>query len=105
MCEHLALTGAVITDLYYCLQELDPPCVCRKSEPGMLLQPAHAYNVALAISRMISDSKEDAEARKRASFARTGPPNILRTHPAYVHPVIARGNCQNLGISIRTLSR
>jgi D-glycero-D-manno-heptose 1,7-bisphosphate phosphatase len=66
MCQHLASGGAVIDAIYYCPHELDPPCDCRKPEPGMLLQAARAHNVDLTISWMIGDSVKDVQAGTRA---------------------------------------
>jgi D-glycero-D-manno-heptose 1,7-bisphosphate phosphatase len=66
MCQHLASAGAMIDAIYYCPHELDPPCICRKPEPGMLLQAAHAHNVDLATSWMIGDSVKDVQAGRRA---------------------------------------
>jgi D-glycero-D-manno-heptose 1,7-bisphosphate phosphatase len=66
MCQHLTSAGAAIQAIYYCPHELDPPCTCRKPEPGMLFQAAHAHNVDLASSWMIGDSVKDVQAGRRA---------------------------------------
>jgi D-glycero-D-manno-heptose 1,7-bisphosphate phosphatase len=66
MSKHLATMGAVVHAIYYCPHELDPPCTCRKPEPGMLLQAAHAHNIDLTASWMIGDSVKDVQAGRSA---------------------------------------
>jgi D-glycero-D-manno-heptose 1,7-bisphosphate phosphatase len=66
LCEHLAQSGAKIHGVYYCPHELDPPCNCRKPEPGMLFEAAREHNIELSSSWMIGDSEKDVEAGKRA---------------------------------------
>lgn len=66
MCNELAREGSVINDVYYCPHELEPPCACRKPQPGMLLQAAQAYDIDLSASWMIGDSDKDVEAGRRA---------------------------------------
>jgi D-glycero-D-manno-heptose 1,7-bisphosphate phosphatase len=66
MCDYLARAGAVIHAVYYCPHELDPPCGCRKPQPGMLLQAARTHNIDLTASWMIGDSDKDVEAGKNA---------------------------------------
>jgi len=66
MCEELAAAGAVITEVYYCPHETQPPCSCRKPAPGMLLAAARAHEIDLAASWMIGDSDIDVEAGKNA---------------------------------------
>jgi len=66
MCQHLAREGASIDAVYYCPHGLEPPCACRKPQPGMLLQAARAHNIDLASSWMVGDSAKDVEAGKRA---------------------------------------
>ncbi len=66
MCQELALAGAVITEVYYCPHEMQPPCSCRKPAPGMLLAAAHAHEIDLTASWMIGDSDVDMEAGRNA---------------------------------------
>lgn len=66
LCEQLALGGAKIDAVFYCPHELDPPCRCRKPEPGMLLDAARRYDLDLRASWMIGDSEKDIEAGRRA---------------------------------------
>lgn len=60
------VAGARINAIYYCPHEVQPPCICRKPEPGMLLEAAREHQIDLAESWMIGDSKRDVEAGKRA---------------------------------------
>ena len=64
--EWLRQRGAALDGIYYCPHELDPPCRCRKPEPGMLLQAAREHDINLARSWMIGDSISDVEAGRRA---------------------------------------
>jgi D-glycero-D-manno-heptose 1,7-bisphosphate phosphatase len=66
MCQELARAGAVITGVYYCPHETQPPCTCRKPAPGMLLAAAHAHEIDLTASWMIGDSDIDTEVGKNA---------------------------------------
>jgi len=66
MCDELARAGATIDDVYYCPHELEPPCACRKPEPGMLLEAALAHDIDLTGSWMIGDSDKDVEAGMKA---------------------------------------
>jgi D-glycero-D-manno-heptose 1,7-bisphosphate phosphatase len=66
MREKLATAGAVITAVYYCPHDTEPPCDCRKPAPGMLLTAARNHEVDLAGSWMVGDSDTDVEAGKRA---------------------------------------
>jgi D-glycero-D-manno-heptose 1,7-bisphosphate phosphatase len=66
MCQELADAGAVITKVYYCPHEKEPPCSCRKPAPGMLLTAAQSHNLDLASSWMIGDSDIDVKAGRNA---------------------------------------
>jgi len=66
MCQHLASAGATIRAIYYCPHEMEPPCSCRKPEPGMLLRAAQEHNIDLATSWMIGDSVKDVKAGQGA---------------------------------------
>lgn len=66
MTDELGQGGATIDALYYCPHELEPPCGCRKPEPGMLLEAARSWNIDLAASWMIGDSDCDIQAGKNA---------------------------------------
>ena len=46
MCDWLDERGAKVNAVYYCLHEkTQPPCDCRKPEPGMLLQAALEHEI------------------------------------------------------------
>jgi len=66
LCEALARDGATIDAIYYCPHETQPPCRCRKPQPGMLLDAARDHDIDLGASWMIGDSKADVEAGKSA---------------------------------------
>ena len=66
MCRELADVGAIITKIYYCPHEKEPPCNCRKPAPGMLLTAAKSHNLDLVSSWMIGDSDIDVEAGRKA---------------------------------------
>ncbi len=76
MCRELAAMGAKIDGVYYCPHEEQPPCNCRKPEPGMLFVAAGEHQVDLSSSWMIGDSEKDVEAGRSAG-CRTA--RILRT--------------------------
>ncbi|MGA7449001.1 MAG: HAD family hydrolase [Terriglobales bacterium] len=58
--------GARIDAIYYCPHDNQPPCGCRKPQPGMLLDAARAHDIDLAASWMIGDSDHDVEAGRNA---------------------------------------
>jgi D-glycero-D-manno-heptose 1,7-bisphosphate phosphatase len=83
MTAELARGGATIDALYYCPHELEPPCRCRKPEPGMLLEAARSRNLDLAASWMIGDSDCDIQAGKNAGCrtARLSDKEFLAAEP------------------------
>jgi D-glycero-D-manno-heptose 1,7-bisphosphate phosphatase len=66
MCRELGALGANIDGVYYCPHEEQPPCSCRKPEPGMLFAAADEHQVDLTSSWMIGDSEKDVEAGRSA---------------------------------------
>ena len=76
MCDELARAGARIDAVYYCPHELQPPCGCRKPQPGMLLQASRTHNLKLSASWMIGDSDTDIDAGKNAGCRTV---RVLRT--------------------------
>jgi D-glycero-D-manno-heptose 1,7-bisphosphate phosphatase len=64
--ETLARAGATVDAIYYCPHEMQPPCRCRKPQPGMLLDAARIHDINLAASWMIGDSDIDVEAGRSA---------------------------------------
>src|SRR5438094_4344535 len=53
MCDVLASGGATVYAVYYCPHDLEAGCPCRKPRPGLLLDAAREYGVALTQSVMI----------------------------------------------------
>ncbi len=66
MRREFASKGARIDGVYYCPHEEQPPCGCRKPEPGMLFAAANEHEVDLSSSWIIGDSEKDVEAGRRA---------------------------------------
>jgi D-glycero-D-manno-heptose 1,7-bisphosphate phosphatase len=52
--------------VYYCPHDNDPPCGCRKPQPGMLLAAARDHGIDLTGSWMVGDSESDVQAGQRA---------------------------------------
>jgi D-glycero-D-manno-heptose 1,7-bisphosphate phosphatase len=83
----VAAEGVRFDDFRICLHhpagvvpELTGPCVCRKPEPGMLLEAARALGIDLERSWMIGDTDGDVGAG-RAAGCRT----VLITHEPTAH--------------------
>jgi len=91
LCRELGAVGAHIDGVYYCPHEEQPPCSCRKPEPGMLFAAADEHQVDLTSSWMIGDSEKDVEAGRSAG-CRTA--RILRPGAA------ANGNADVLARSL-----
>jgi D-glycero-D-manno-heptose 1,7-bisphosphate phosphatase len=66
MCAELDAMGAKIDEVFYCPHEEQPPCVCRKPEPGMLFAAGSKYQIDFTSSWMIGDSAKDIQAGRRA---------------------------------------
>lgn len=66
MWQELFGAGKGFDAVYYCPHDTDPPCRCRKPEPGMLLVAAQDRGIDLAASWMVGDSESDVEAGRRA---------------------------------------
>jgi len=58
--------GARLDAIYYCPHENEPPCICRKPQPGLLLDAARRHDIDLAASWMIGDSPRDVGAGRNA---------------------------------------
>jgi len=54
--------GLSLDAIFYCPHLITDGCVCRKPEPGMLLQAAEEWGVELTASWMVGDSFSDIEA-------------------------------------------
>ena len=61
-----ALAGARFDAIFYCPHENEPPCGCRKPQPGLLLEASRRHDIDMATSWMIGDSWRDVEAGGRA---------------------------------------
>lgn len=77
MRSEIAAMGARIDAVYYCPHEEEPPCPCRKPEPGMLFAAADDHRLDLTSSWMIGDSQKDVQAGKSAGCKTA---RILRPH-------------------------
>lgn len=64
--------------VYYCPHDNDPPCGCRKPQPGMLLTAAQDRGIDLGGSWMVGDFESDVEAGRRAGCRtiRIGSPDV-----------------------------
>lgn len=66
MCVEFHWAGATVDAVYYCPHDNQPPCGCRKPQPGMLLDAAGEHNIELGLSWMIGDSEHDVQAGQNA---------------------------------------
>jgi D-glycero-D-manno-heptose 1,7-bisphosphate phosphatase len=66
MCIELDAMGAKIDEVFYCPHEEQPPCACRKPEPGMLFAAGSKHQIDFTSSWMIGDSEKDIQAGRRA---------------------------------------
>lgn len=60
------LAALPLADILVCYHDDRDRCSCRKPEPGLLLQAASRYGIALASSFMVGDRWRDVEAGCRA---------------------------------------
>jgi D-glycero-D-manno-heptose 1,7-bisphosphate phosphatase len=58
----LAQVGGRIDAFFFCPHAADAGCACRKPQPGMLLEIARRFNVAIEDVCMVGDSRKDLEA-------------------------------------------
>ncbi len=70
----LAQVGGRIDALFYCPHAAEADCDCRKPKPGMFLDIAQRFNVALAGVPSVGDSLRDLQA---AAAARAQPMLVL----------------------------
>jgi D-glycero-D-manno-heptose 1,7-bisphosphate phosphatase len=65
--EFLRQAGRDLIDAsYYCPDAPGVPSICRKPEPGMVLQAAAAHHVDLSASYFVGDKSADIECGRRA---------------------------------------
>ena len=58
--------GGRIDAVFFCAHAQDAGCACRKPQPGMLLEIAERYGIALADVPVIGDSLRDLQAASAA---------------------------------------
>ena len=58
----LGQVGGRIDAFFFCPHKADDNCRCRKPQPGMLLEVARRFNVAIEDAFMVGDSRKDLEA-------------------------------------------
>ena len=62
----LAQVGGRIDAFFFCPHAADATCVCRKPQPGMLLDIARRFNVPIDETTMVGDAKRDLDAAAAA---------------------------------------
>lgn len=62
----LAQVGGRIDAFFFCPHKAEDACACRKPQPGMLLEVARRFNVALDDTCMVGDAQRDLEAAAAA---------------------------------------
>jgi D-glycero-D-manno-heptose 1,7-bisphosphate phosphatase len=62
----LAQVGGRIDAFFFCPHKAEDRCACRKPQPGMLLEVARRFNVALDDVYMVGDAQRDLEAAAAA---------------------------------------
>lgn len=62
----LGQVGGRIDAFFFCPHKADDNCRCRKPQPGMLLEVARRFNVAIEDVFMVGDSRKDVEAAAAA---------------------------------------
>ena len=71
----LSQVGGRIDAFFFCPHKADDNCRCRKPQPGMLLEVARRFNVAIEDAFMVGDSRKDLEAAAAAGAR----PVLVRT--------------------------
>ena len=61
-----AQAGGRIDAFFFCPHAADAACQCRKPQPGMLLEVARRFNVALEDTYMVGDALRDVQAAAAA---------------------------------------
>ncbi|MEA3194106.1 MAG: D-glycero-D-manno-heptose 1,7-bisphosphate phosphatase [Betaproteobacteria bacterium] len=62
----LSQVGGRVDAFFFCPHRADEGCRCRKPQPGMLLEVARRFNVAIEDVSMVGDSRKDVEAAAAA---------------------------------------
>jgi D-glycero-D-manno-heptose 1,7-bisphosphate phosphatase len=55
-----------LDDIFTCYHDTEAGCLCRKPEPGLILQGAQRYQIDLSASYLVGDRWKDIEAGQRA---------------------------------------
>jgi D-glycero-D-manno-heptose 1,7-bisphosphate phosphatase len=58
--------GGRVDAFFFCPHAADAACQCRKPQPGMLLEVARRFNIALADTYMVGDALRDLQAAAAA---------------------------------------
>jgi D-glycero-D-manno-heptose 1,7-bisphosphate phosphatase len=58
--------GGRIDAFFFCPHAADAGCQCRKPQPGMLLEVARRFNIALKDTCMVGDARRDLQAAAAA---------------------------------------
>jgi D-glycero-D-manno-heptose 1,7-bisphosphate phosphatase len=58
--------GGRIDAFFFCPHKADDACQCRKPQPGMLLEVARRFNIALGDTYMVGDALRDVQAAAAA---------------------------------------
>lgn len=96
------LSGAPISEFFYCFHRAEDACQCRKPKPYFLLRAAERYGIDLAQSWFVGDVDTDIECGRRA-----GTRAALLEYP---HSSSRRGAqkpdlvCRDLGHFVRLLA-
>ncbi len=61
-----AQAGGRVDAFFFCPHAADSTCECRKPKPGMLLEVARRFNVALANTYVVGDTLRDVQAAAAA---------------------------------------
>jgi D-glycero-D-manno-heptose 1,7-bisphosphate phosphatase len=68
MCVKLAALGAVISQDYYCPNELLPTCTCRKPSPGLLMTGSREHGIEPSAWWLIGDLYMEAGQMQDATW-------------------------------------
>jgi D-glycero-D-manno-heptose 1,7-bisphosphate phosphatase len=58
--------GGEIKDIFFCPHKPEDGCLCRKPEPGLIIEALKKYRIKAYNSVMVGDSSRDIECAKRA---------------------------------------
>src|SRR5258706_5333839 len=61
-----AQAGGRVDAFFFCPHAADSACSCRKPQPGMLIEAARRFNVALEDVYMVGDARRDVQAAAAA---------------------------------------